>query len=55
MRFVSVRPTDLRFGAGVGSKLFEKLAVSLIPHQGELSYQLKEAQTHAGIVTLHPR
>lgn len=32
---------DLRFGASVSSELFEELAVSLIPHQGELSYKLR--------------
>lgn len=51
MHVASVRPADLRFGAGVGSKLFEELAVSLIPHQGEVSYQLcgrqTQAQTHS--------
>ena len=37
---------DLRFGAGVSSELFNDLAVSLIPHQGELSYQLRAGHTH---------
>lgn len=36
-------PADLRLGAGVGSKLFEELAVSFIPHQGEFSNELRGA------------
>lgn len=41
------RCADLRFGAGVSGKLFEELAVSLIPHQGELSYELSGGWTRA--------
>lgn len=54
---------DLRFGAGVSRKLFEELAVSLIPHQGELSDELGKEEEHKEIstrsqekqlTTLHP-